>query len=192
MTELEQQRLAWKKTIHGDGGECPCCDRFGKVYARAINKTMADSLKWLYDENNAKGPREWIDVPNTAPKEVLRSNQLPTLRWWGLVEREAADPKGKKKHSGHWRVTLKGMDFVEGKTLVPRKVYTYNGDVVGMSDDDTDYDSCLKRSFDIKATMAETHHEGSNSLFDLWKSTHKEVQSEVVARAYQHQKEMTV
>jgi hypothetical protein len=126
---------------------------------------MASSLKWLYTQNQAKGFREWIDVPNTAPKEVLRSNQLPTLRWWGLVERESPDPKSKKKHSGHWRITLKGMDFVEGKTLVPKKVMTYNGDVVGMSDDDTNYEDCLKRSFDYKDVMQETHIVESKKLF---------------------------
>lgn len=166
-TELEQLRAAWKSTIHGDGGACPCCDRFGKVYARAINETMAKSLQWLYNKNNEKGLREWIDVPNSAGTEVLRTNQLSTLRWWGLVERMTPPPdekKNKTKHSGMWRITLKGMDFVEGRTTVPRQVFTYNADVVGFSEDITTYEQCKDRHFNLKQTMEQTYKEGEKAL----------------------------
>lgn len=165
MTELEQLRQTWKSTIHGDGGKCPCCDRFGKLYSRTINKTMATALKWLVEQNQQKGLREWIDVPNTAPPYVLRGYQLTTLRWWGLVERELPDPKVNKKHSGHWRATLKGIDFVEGRVEVPRKAYHYDGDAVGFSDDQTGYEACLKRKFDYDSTMTETHHAQSKEHF---------------------------
>ena len=41
---LEQLRAAWRSTIEEDGGHCPCCDRWGKIYSRTLNKTMAKSL----------------------------------------------------------------------------------------------------------------------------------------------------
>lgn len=153
---VSEAREGWKKTIAADGGSCPCCDRWGKIYGRAINKTMAKSLKWLYDAcQDAPSLRDWIDVPNTAPKSVLRSNQLATLRWWGLVERRLPEPDENVKHTGMWRMTLRGMDFVEGKLLVPRKVFTYNGDVVSVSDDQVAFKECTG-NFDIDATMTST------------------------------------
>lgn len=167
-TELEQLRQSWKATIHGDGGKCPCCERFGKVYARGINETMANSLRWLYNKNNEKGLREWIDVPNTADKEVLRTNQLATLRWWGLVERMTPPPdekKNKTKHSGMWRITLKGLDFVEGRADVPRQVFTYNAEPVGFSDDKTTFAACKGKAFDLKSVMTQTHVAEGKKLF---------------------------
>ena len=165
MNTIQDAREAWKKTIHGDGGVCPCCDRFGKVYARALNKTMILSLQWLYKANQEAGLREWIDVPNTAPKSVLRSNQLASLRWWGLVERQLPDPEDKKvKHSGKWRVTLRGLDFVEGSLLVPRKVSTYNGEVVSFSDDEVAIKDVVA-DFNYEAVMTTTHIPESKALF---------------------------
>lgn len=155
---LASLRSGWKDTIHGDGGKCPVCDRFGAVYDRKINESMAKALLWLYDRNTDLGVRTWIDVPNTAPASLLRTNQLSTLRWWGLVERQQPEPGSKTKHSGMWRITLKGADFVEGKLLVPLKVFTYAGEVVGFSDELTDYMSCHKVQFDIKDVIGVTHH----------------------------------
>lgn len=133
-TTVAEAREAWHTAIHADGGTCPVCERFGKVYVRALNRTMALGLQWLYGENEKKGVREWIDVPNTAPKFVLRSNQLASLRWWGLVERQLPDPDDKtRKHSGMWRITLRGCDFVEGLVAVPFKVHTYNAEAIGSS-----------------------------------------------------------
>lgn len=133
---IQEAKDAWHATIHADGGQCPVCERFGKVYTRVLNKTMMHGLQWLYDANMQKGLREWVNVPETAPKEVLRSNQLASLRWWGLVERQLPAPDDKKsKHSGKWRITLRGCDFVEGKLEVPLKVQTYNAEAIGFSDD---------------------------------------------------------
>ncbi len=165
MNEKEALKAQWHTTIHGDGGECPTCERFGKVYSRGLNDTMAKSLEWLYDQNTKQGVRTWINVPSTAPAEVIRTNQLPSLRWWGLVERELPAPGSKQKHSGNWRVTLRGADFVEGKMLVPKKVMTYNGEAVGYSDEQTDITSCHKASFDINDVMTTTNLTERNALF---------------------------
>lgn len=169
MLELEHLRHSWNKTIHGDGGKCPCCDRFGKVYSRTINETMAKSLEWLYKQNTTKGLREWIDVPNSAGKEILRTNQLSLLRWWDLVGRQTPSPTDKKhkgKHSGMWRITLKGMDFVEGKAVVPYKVHTYAGEVVGQTDDNLiTFEACRGTRFDYQETMRQTNVEGAKALF---------------------------
>lgn len=138
MRLLDEAKLWWQKTIYNDGGDCPCCGRWGKVYPRSINVTMAKSLVWLGDHSS------WVDVPNTAPRWVLRSNQLPTLRWWGLVERMENSPDSDQKHSGVWRVTSRGRDFLSGYYAVPKKVFTYDGWPVKWSEEEVFLDDCLE------------------------------------------------
>ena len=149
--ELEAIRDVWRNTIEGDGGKCPCCRRWGKIYARNINETMCRSLIWLaYTRANARG---WVDVPETAPRWLVRSNQLATLRWWGLVERlPSNDPDA--KHSGLWRVTQLGRDFVAGRVTVPKTAYTYNGEVEYMSAEQTTVADCFGKKFSYHEVMA--------------------------------------
>lgn len=149
ITTTNELKNEWRHTIEGDGGHCPVCDRWGKVYARAINKTMAQALIWLC--HNA-GENRWVDVPLTAPHWLVRSNQLSTLRWWGLVEKKEND-NPKNKSSGIWRATQLGFDFVTSKVQVPKKVFTYNGDVEGASRDMVYIGDCFFDTFDYQEVM---------------------------------------
>lgn len=143
---LQNAKNIWNAAIYGKGGHCPCCGRFGKVYSRKINSTMAKSLIWL-----AKSP-DWVDVPNTAPKSIVRSNQLPTLRWWGLVERKpSGDPK--QKHSGIWRVTQSGRDFSNGLINLPQTVNTYAGTPVSFGGPRIKIGQCFKTYYDYQEVM---------------------------------------
>lgn len=153
---LQTLRHQWRDTIEHEGGHCPVCDRWGKVYPRAINRTMARSLIWLTQAKPVKDG--WVDVPAQAPKWLVRSNQLPTLRWWGLVERMPHD-SGEKKFSGMWRVTQSGHDFVDGKVTVPHKVFTYNGEVEGVSLETVKIHECFSSLFDYETTMRGTFGE---------------------------------
>ena len=149
---LQEMRVQWRETIDHQGGHCPVCDRWGKVYARAINKTMARSLIWLCNANPVE--LDWVDVPSQAPRWLVRSNQLPTLRWWGMVERRSNDDEH-KKFSGMWRPTWFGIQFALGKAEAPKKVFTYAGEVEGISAETTTIHGCFKDYFDYEATMKE-------------------------------------
>lgn len=128
---LADARNDWQAAIRDKGAICPCCDRFGKVYPRSINRTMARSLVWLAHHSRAG---EWVDVPSTAPRWLVRSNQLASLRWWGLVERAHPMPGEDAKHSGQWRATAKGQQFAARQIAVPERVFTYGGEPTGFSD----------------------------------------------------------
>lgn len=147
---LEIARKAWRVTISGDGGHCPCCTRWGKVYARNINETMCRSLIWLTKARaNEHG---WVDVPETAPRWLVRSNQLPTLRWWNLVERiPSKNPDA--KHSGLWRPTDLGRSFAMCNAAVPKTAYTYKGEVEYMSDDTVVITDCFGKKFSYAEVM---------------------------------------
>jgi hypothetical protein len=149
--EKAELRKAWRHTIDRDGGHCPVCDRWGKVYARNINKSMAKSLIWLCNARSDEAG--WVNVPVNGPQWVVRTNQLPTLRWWDLVERRPNTEDEKKKHSGYWRVTQKGLDFVLKHTRVPKKVFTYNGEVEGVSLETVAIEDCFKDFFDYQDVM---------------------------------------
>ena len=142
-------RKEWEKTIHSEGGFCPVCDRWGKVYKRKLNVTMVRSLIWLTKES--KGA--WVDVPNKAPRSVVSSNQLSSLKWWGLIERQEPEPNSKKKFSGFWKPTQLGLDFVANNVLVPLAVYTYNDQVEAFSNERVSIVECFKEHFDYKDIM---------------------------------------
>jgi len=144
------QRAQWfNGTITEDGGYCPCCDRFGKQYKRRMNSTMAASLIWLH--NVGEG---WINVPNVAPKWVVRTNQLSTLKWWGLIERMAAEPGSKVKHTGLWRVTPEGALFAMGVTTAPAWVVTYNDEPIKFSEEQIRIEDALGTDFDYREVMS--------------------------------------
>jgi hypothetical protein len=151
--DLQSLKEDWEHTIHHEGGTCPVCDRWGKVYGRTINMTMARSLIWLCREAS-KNISEWVDVPNTAPRSVIRTNQLPTLAWWGLVERCPKNDANKTKYSGLWRPTEKGWKFYRGQINVPHKVFTYNNEVEGFSDNLVFINECFETMFDYQEVMS--------------------------------------
>lgn len=166
-TELEILRANWRSVIEGDGGKCPCCNRWGKIYKRGINETMARSLIWLVNARaNAHG---WVDVPEIAPRWLVRSNQLPTLRWWDLVERiPSADPDN--KHSGLWRPTDKGRQFYNQTIKVPQFVYTYDGEVEFFGGADVGIDECFGKKFSYADVMS-SHATNPQTLLQVLHGT---------------------
>ena len=147
---LETLKLLWRETIKHEGGYCPVCQRWGKIYKRNLNKTMAGSLIWLCKQETKDG---WIDVPAKAPKWVVASNQLSTLKWWGLVERCIPEGDGRKKFSGLWRPTQKGIDFANNKITLPKAVYTYNDMVEDFSSEEIFIEQCFDEYFDYQDVM---------------------------------------
>ena len=150
MSDIAQARAHWADVIKHEGGICPVCNRWGRIYRRGINRTMARSLIWLSSQEGDENG--WVDVPATAPKDVVRTNQLSTLKWWGLIE-SAANDDPKKKRSGVWRMTYQGRLFVDGEIRVPKFVYTYNDSVREVSLETVSLRDCFEDPFDYRAVM---------------------------------------
>jgi hypothetical protein len=152
---LEAAQDYWANLIQDEGGVCPCCGRFGKIYKRTINANMARGLIWLVFEWE-KINTEWVDVPEKAPRWLVKSNQLPTLRWWGLVERlESSDPS--EKFSGFWRPTTRGLEFAKNRLAVHQAVFTYAGDPVNFEGPMVLISQCGGKKFDYSKVMEETY-----------------------------------
>ena len=150
-SSLAEAKNHWDQMIKGKGGHCPCCDRFGKIYERQFNVTMARSLIWL-SNCSARTPEGWINVPKSGPRAVVRTNQLPTVRWWGLIERLPND-NPKVKNSGMWRVTKSGIHFIYGRSTIAKSVFTYAGEPVEFSDERITLREAFDTQFDYEQVM---------------------------------------
>jgi hypothetical protein len=144
MSEIQEARNIWEKTISHKGGHCPVCDKWGKINGWSFNASMAKSLIWLTLAPNDKDG--WVDVPKDAPRWLVRSNQLPTVERWKLIERKPSDST-KLKHKGLWRPTQRGIDFSRSKIQIPSKVWVYNNSIQGFSDEWVSIKDCFQTHF---------------------------------------------
>ena len=58
-----------------------------------------------------------------------------------------------KKNSGYWKITQKGIDFVNNKIQVPSHVHIYNGKVLGFADTTTNIIKSLGTKFSFYELM---------------------------------------
>jgi hypothetical protein len=153
-SDLTSLRRQWSFIIDGEGGNCPCCDRWGKIYAHRISGSMAATLCWLCDRSPNE---EWVNMPEDAPRWGLRGYQFPTLEKWGLLERNYLTKKEMDendiKNSGFWRPTERGRAFAKGLITVPKIAFLYNNTLVRYSDEQVSIEDCLGKKFSYLATM---------------------------------------
>jgi hypothetical protein len=110
---------------------------------------MARDLIWLV--NAYRQRKVWIDVPAEAPRSVVKTNQLSTLKYWGLVKGRPSIP-GKQKSEGYWKPTRTGIKFAFGKVVVPKSAWVYNDKAYRFTGTTTIKDA-LKTDFDYMEMM---------------------------------------
>jgi hypothetical protein len=147
---LQEARQLVQRNIES-GIVCPCCRKYARAYSRNFNGTMAKGLIWLVQQWSIH--QTWIDVPKTAPRWLVRSNQLPTVRWWGLAKRPAESRNSTLKHSGLWEPTQKGIDFVLKKIKIPLQARTYDGKVTDLVGKEVSIVDTLGIKFDYLQLM---------------------------------------
>lgn len=158
--KISELREGWNHIITHKGGNCLVCGRWGKVNPRIINRTMARSFIWLCKEKLKRPNNKWIDVQGTAPRSVLRTSQLASMKYWGLIERprveHSKENPSKVKHTGLWCPTERGWQFYYGTLAVPRKVFVYNDHVLKESEELTLIKECFDNTFDYTSVMQDT------------------------------------
>jgi len=50
-------------------------------------------------------------------------NNFQKLRYFGLIEKD-------KNHSGNWKMTEQGLDFISGRLLIPTWVKTFRNKII--------------------------------------------------------------
>ena len=99
---------------------CECCGAKVVEYCHSLCKGQARAL-YLFAK--AGGKSELKDLKFTHSQRC----NFPKLRYWELVY----------KDDNTWHMTQKGMDFLRGNILLPKKVWTYRGEVERYEGDDT-------------------------------------------------------
>ena len=142
--------------------DCPLCGRYAKYELRPLNATMARSLVWIVRTFEATG--DWVDVPKQAPKWLIKTNQHTTLAKWGLLERgRNVDPT--KNHSGLWRPTKLGINFVNNGFSVPWKVCLWDDTKIGITKEEiTIHEALSAGGFDYQEVLKNPNEQVEPSL----------------------------
>lgn len=140
---------AYLRENYKKGCNCPVCGQFVKRYKRKLNSGMARTLIAIYKHHKYHP----VNVKDFLRSKKMQNNHDWTLlRYWGLiVEHENLDEK--KKSSGVWSITTKGIHFVENRVRIASHVFIYNTKVEGFSLTDTNIVESLGKHFNYKELM---------------------------------------
>jgi len=142
---LARMRNNWNKVIEADGGYCPCCGKWGKVYKMKLSQHLALSLRWIALHGEQDG---WIDVQNKAPRWMLKSKTYNLLEHWDMIESQS-------HRSGVWRATVTGLLFISGDVTAPSAVHIYDNRKWGVEDEQTTFRGCFGKHFDFEEMMSD-------------------------------------
>jgi len=127
---------------------CPHCGHVKRVWRKKIISTAAASLVRLVALY--RGQHLHLDKFNVLPKD-RNFNQLVL---WGLAE-PMVNRDTKKRASGMWQPTQKGIDFVYRKITLPKYINTQENRVLGFEGPQVDIIETLGQHFDYFVLLAE-------------------------------------
>jgi len=119
-----------------EGTICPVCDRHDQIYGRALNSAMARFLIWLCHQVITAPRGGWVRVLGNADYQD-HAGEYSKVVMWKLAEhlgpeRDEWDPLDTSQ--GEYRITQLGIDFVQRKITVPRKLWFYHNDLLDVYD----------------------------------------------------------
>lgn len=137
---------AWlKEKALKRGGYCPVCNRWTKVYKRKITSSMA---RFLIDF--------WVEYQDFEFHHVGRNyrkcGDYGKLAYWDLIESRGDVPDA-KKHSGYWRLTNRGYNFIHRQIAIQQTVQVYDSQVLGFIGPYILIDKALADKFDYRELM---------------------------------------
>lgn len=150
---LEEAKTQLRASFKTKGMKCPCCTQFVKMYNRAITSAMACALIYIHKS----GKREFFHVEDYLKEIDCPSSirgDFAKLRFFGLIESIDLTRKDGSDRSGYYKITQKGIDFVNGTIQVPRAVRIFNNATYGMDEEMIDIHQALKNKFSYKDLMA--------------------------------------
>lgn len=129
----------------GESLDCPCCDRFAKVYKQKLMASMSWVLLWLYKTHGT----EWVHVISELEKAGLPRQIVGVyakLRHWRLLDKN-------EDMKNFYRVSEYGVRFVhddlrvkESYSIYNRKVIRYDGPKISIREsfgNKFDYDEIM-------------------------------------------------
>lgn len=131
------------------GISCPCCHQFVKLYPRKITSSMSKALIGMFRETKAGGgEKEWADSRNyIAIPDVVK------FVHWGILEAQEGQRDDGSKRVGWYKLTEKGIEFVNGRISVPMRVKLYNQKFYGFEGGEVYIYDTFKNRFDYNELM---------------------------------------
>jgi hypothetical protein len=158
-TTLDEAKAALRAGW-GEGVVCPCCGQFVKLYKRVLSSSMAYAL--ILIDRHFRRSSEWlhvqsyiVDLPDLDPKvRAAVRGDFAKLSYWGLLcERPGGKSESGSPRAGHWRITHKGRQFVDGVIRVPKHALVYNRAARGFSEESVNIRQALGERFDYDELM---------------------------------------
>ncbi len=147
-TLVGAQKLVQAVLVPGvEGIDCPCCRQRVQLYRRKLNSKMAHWLIMLTRAFLSNG-RKWVSVKDYPLKDT-RGGDYAKLLHWGLIESRPNKNK-KKRTSGYWRPTRKGVAFAKARIQVPSHLYVFNNTVYATADETITIQDALGTEFDYR------------------------------------------
>lgn len=140
-----EEARAWLRLRTEPGARCPLCTQFAKVYRRRINSAMARGLITLY--RNAG--QTFSHTPT-----LVRSHEFAQLQWWELIEEDSVVREDGR--SGFWRVTDKGLAWLNEEIDVPKYARVYDQRLLDVVGDPVTIRDALGRRHKLEELMGET------------------------------------
>jgi hypothetical protein len=137
------------------GVVCPCCSRLVKVYRRKIHAEMVLWLIGLYKLCSANdGYYTTVDIARSQNSKYLKvgGTDGTFLIHWGLIEKIPATNRGGAP-ARSYKITKKGIDFVDGKINIWKWVELLNGELMDVSTEGTDIHQALGSKFNYNELM---------------------------------------
>lgn len=135
-------RQGWKT----NGCICPCCGQDVVLRERHLYSGQMKSLIALYKAGDGYHHVSKLDPPPAGGGDFAK------LRFWELIEQKI-NSDTRKRTSGMWRITEKGINFVEGKIRIPRSCHIFNKKVREWHDEDIDVIGAIKKRFNYYEVM---------------------------------------
>lgn len=124
------------------GGKCPVCGQFVKFYKRKLYKSPLQALKNLYDYEG-----RWLHV-----NSFDRNACISLLKYWDLATEKLNSDE--KKNSGMWKITSKGVKFINNEISIPKYAYIYNSKLLKYSDEHVYIDQLNSKNFNYAKMMS--------------------------------------
>lgn len=138
-----------------EGGiDCPCCGARCRQYRRHLYSTVAAELIALYKITHVEGQE------SAHVSELMRAvphrgggGDMAHARWWGLCSATDTQHVSERPRTGYWKITTKGVLFVQGKIRVPAYAVLYRGGCLGLGGPKVSIKDVLDTQFDYAELM---------------------------------------
>ncbi len=135
---------------NGSGGrECPVCTKHCESYKRHMNSALTTFLGWLVESWLREG--RWYHIKEGPIIQGRPSGgDYAKLQHWRMIEGKPLDDDPTKTHSGLWRPTFPGVQFVAGRLRVPAYYIEYKNELWWWADELTSFEQAHGRRFDMR------------------------------------------